>query len=82
MSKNIKKTHKNVATDHLSHRDTDVCWPLARLSSLPFTLQGHGDLLWLVLIQQREALQQLLLHRHLLGFTCHCDPESKTSTYC
>lgn len=29
--------------------DSDVCSSLTRLSSLPFTLQGHGDLLWPVL---------------------------------
>lgn len=31
--------------------DCDVCWSLARLPSFSFTLQGHGDLLWLVPIK-------------------------------
>lgn len=60
----------------LTYCHCDVGWCLARLSSLPFTLQGHGDLLWLVLIQQRKTLKQLLLHCHLLGFTCNCNPKN------
>lgn len=64
-----------------SYCDCDVGWSLARLPSLPFTLQSHGHLLWLVLIQQRKALQQFLLHRHLLGFMCHCNPDTKMNKH-
>lgn len=63
-----------------SYSYSDVCRSLARLSSLPLALQGHGNLLWLVLIQQWKTLQQLLLHCHLLGFTGHCNPETKQLT--
>lgn len=36
----------------LSYCDGEVGWSLAGLSSLALALQGHGDLLRLVLVQQ------------------------------
>lgn len=60
-----------------SYCDGDVCRSLAGLPPLPFTLQGHGDLLWSVLEQQGKALQKLVLQCHLLGFPCNCNSNTK-----
>lgn len=61
----------------LPYCDSEVGGSLAWLSSFPLALKGHGDLLWLVLVQQGKTLKQLLLCRHLLGLTCNCNPKMK-----
>lgn len=65
----------------LPYCDSEVGRSLAWLSSFPLALKGHGDLLWLVLVQQGKTLKQLLLCRHLLGLTCNCNPKDKTSLH-
>ena len=61
----------------VTYRDGDVGGPLAWLPPPPPALQAHGDLFGPVLVQQGEALQQLLLQRHLLGFSRHRNPEPR-----
>lgn len=61
----------------LSYCNGEVGWSLTWLSSLPLTLQGHGDLLWLIFVQQGKTLKQFLLCRHLLGLPCNCNPKNK-----